>query len=181
MKAQESRLKGVILIDINVYEDQRGFFMEGFNKKRYKEIGIEKDFVQDNLSYSRKNIIRGLHFQNPGAQAKLVSVIKGKVYDVIVDLRKKSPTFRCWEGFILSDENRRQIYVPEGFAHGFSTLSEEAYFFYKCSEYYSPGSEYCIRWDDPELAINWLIDNPTLSEKDQKGICLKELPMEKYF
>lgn len=181
MKAKESKLEGVIIIEVNIYEDTRGFFMESFNRKKYKEIGITKEFVQDNLSYSRKNILRGLHFQNPNAQAKLVSVIKGEVYDVVADLRKESPTFACWDGFLISEKNQRQVYVPEGFAHGFVTLSEDAYFYYKCSDYYSPGSEYCIRWDDPDLDIKWLVDKPALSEKDQNGVYLKELPVELCF
>jgi dTDP-4-dehydrorhamnose 3,5-epimerase len=119
-------------------------------------------------------VLRGLHFQNPTAQAKLVSVIKGEVFDVIVDIRKGSPTFGAWEGFILSEKNKRQVYIPEGFAHGFVVLDDEAYFYYKCSEYYSPNNEHCIRWDDPDLGINWKVESPIILDKDLNGMFLKD-------
>ena len=181
MVIKEAKLDGVLVIEPKIFRDTRGFFLESFNNKRYSEIGIYKEFVQDNLSFSYRNVLRGLHFQNPVAQAKLVSVIKGEVFDVIVDIRQGSPTFGSWEGFILSEENKRQVYIPEGFAHGFVVLSDEAYFYYKCSEYYSPQNEHCIRWDDPDININWKIDNPIISNKDLNGIYLKELKTPEIF
>jgi dTDP-4-dehydrorhamnose 3,5-epimerase len=174
MVIKEAKLDGVLVIEPKIYEDIRGFFLESFNNKRYSEIGIKKEFVQDNLSLSYKNVLRGLHFQNPTAQAKLVSVIKGEVFDVIVDIRKGSPTFGAWEGFILSEKNKRQVYIPEGFAHGFVVLDDEAYFYYKCSEYYSPNNEHCIRWDDPDLGINWKVESPIILDKDLNGMFLKD-------
>jgi dTDP-4-dehydrorhamnose 3,5-epimerase len=181
MVIRESKLDGVLVVEPKIFKDNRGFFLESFNNKRYSEIGIHKKFVQDNLSFSYRNVLRGLHFQNPIAQAKLVSVIKGGVFDVIVDIRQGSPTFGSWEGFILSEENKRQVYIPEGFAHGFVVLSDEAYFYYKCSEYYSPQNEHCIRWNDPDININWKVDSPIISNKDLNGIYLKELNTKEIF
>ena len=181
MVINETKLSGVVVIEPKIYEDNRGAFFESYNKNRYSETGIDKEFVQDNLSYSRKNVLRGLHFQNPVAQAKLVSVIKGEVLDIMVDIRTDSPTFKCWEGFILSETNKRQIYIPEGFAHGYIVLSEEAYFHYKCTDFYSPENEHCIRWDDPDINIKWKINNPVISDKDLNGLFLKDFNNEKLF
>jgi dTDP-4-dehydrorhamnose 3,5-epimerase len=181
MVIRESKLDGVLVIEPKIFKDIRGFFLESFNSKRYSEIGIYKNFVQDNLSFSYRNVLRGLHFQNPIAQAKLVSVIKGEVFDVIVDIRQGSPTFGSWEGFILSEENKRQVYIPEGFAHGFVVLSDEAYFYYKCSEYYSHQNEHCIRWNDPDININWKVNSPIISNKDLNGIYLNELKTQDIF
>ena len=181
MVINESKLSGVVIIEPKIYEDNRGSFLESYNKNRYSEMGIDIEFVQDNLSYSRKNVLRGLHFQNPAAQAKLISVVRGEVFDVVVDIRQGASTFGSWEGFILSDANRRQIYIPEGFAHGFVVLSDGAYFYYKCADYYSPCNEHCIRWDDPDIGIDWKIDNPIVSDKDLNGLFLKDFNNEKLF
>ena len=181
MVIKEAKLDGVLIIEPKIFKDVRGFFLENFNNKRYSEIGIYKEFVQDNLSFSYRNVLRGLHFQNPVAQAKLVSVIRGEVFDVIVDIRQGSTTFGSWEGFILSEENKRQVYIPEGFAHGFVVLSDEAYFYYKCSEYYSPQNEHCIRWNDPDININWKVDSPIISNKDLNSKLLRDFKSEKLF
>lgn len=181
MIVQEAKLSGILVIEPKIYKDHRGSFLESFNNNRYSDIGINKEFVQDNLSYSYKNVLRGLHFQNPAAQAKLVFVIKGKVFDVIVDIRKNSPTFGCWEGFLLSEINKRQVYIPEGFAHGFIALSDEAYFYYKCTEYYSPQNEHSIRWNDPDIGVDWNVDNPIISDKDVSSSLLKDFKDEELF
>ncbi len=164
-----------------VFGDARGFFMETWNQHRYAEAGLNVDFVQDNISVSRQGILRGLHFQNPHPQGKLVSVLQGEVFDVALDLRQHSPTFRRWHGLNLSSENKRQFYIPPGFAHGFLVLSETAMFHYKCTEFYSPKDEATIRWDDPDLAIQWPSGNPQVSEKDAKGLRLKDLPPDRLF
>ncbi len=181
MNVIRGEISGLLLIEPRVFGDTRGFFMETWNQARYREAGLAADFVQDNLSFSRGGALRGLHFQNPKAQGKLVSVLQGEVFDVAVDLRRSSPTFRRWQGEILSGENKRQFYVPPGFAHGFVVLSETALFHYKCTELYSPGSEMTIRWDDPELGIKWPLKDPTLSEKDALGLWLRDVPPERLF
>jgi dTDP-4-dehydrorhamnose 3,5-epimerase len=174
MIVKESKLKGILIIEPRVFEDNRGFFYESFNSDAYKKNGITVNFVQDNHSRSVKNTVRGLHYQvNPG-QDKLVRVTLGKAWDVVVDIRTGSPTFGQWEGFELSAENKRQLFVPKGFAHGFCVLSDEAEFQYKCSEYWSPKDERAIIWDDPELNINWPVENPILSEKDSKNPAFKD-------
>ncbi len=149
--------------------------METYNEKRYKEAGIQETFVQDNLSFSRKGILRGLHYQKPMAQGKLVQVLQGAVYDVAVDIRRGSPTFGRWEAAELSAENKRQFYVPPGFAHGFLVLSDTALFSYKCTDFYNPQGEQTIAWNDPSLAISWPMEDPQLSEKDQQGIALQDM------
>lgn len=161
-------LDGVIIIEPEVFGDQRGFFFESYHHHRYAEAGIEDAFVQDNISFSLRNTLRGLHYQYPRAQAKLVQVLKGKIFDVIVDIRYGSPTFGRWTGAVLSFENKRQLYVPAGFAHGFCVLSETALFHYKCSDVYTPENEGGIYWDDPQLGIDWPLRSPTLSDRDQK-------------
>jgi dTDP-4-dehydrorhamnose 3,5-epimerase len=150
--------------------------METWNKARYEEAGIRAEFVQENLSFSQQGVLRGLHFQNPNPQGKLVSVLQGEVYDVAVDIRTGSPTFGQWEAVTLSAENRRQFYVPPGFAHGFCVTSETALFAYKCTDFYDPQAEGCIRWDDPDLAIDWPVSQPELSAKDAAGVRLSDLP-----
>jgi dTDP-4-dehydrorhamnose 3,5-epimerase len=155
--------------------------METWNRKRYVEAGLNSDFVQDNISVSRKGALRGLHFQNPNGQGKLVSVLQGEVFDVAVDLRRSSPTFGKWHGLSLSAENKRQFFIPAGFAHGFLVLSETAMFHYKCTDYYSPKDEMTLRWDDPELRIAWPLKQPTLSEKDAKGLRLQEIPQTRLY
>lgn len=175
MKIQSTRLDGVIIIMPSVFTDPRGFFLETYHSSRYREIGIECDFVQDNLSHSTKDTLRGLHYQHPHGQAKLVSVIKGEVFDVAVDIRRGSPTFGQWGGVRLSAENHRQLFVPEGFAHGFCVLSDDAIFSYKCSDYYAPGAEHGIVWNDPAIGIKWPVESPLLSEKDGRYPCLSDV------
>ncbi|EFX8919079.1 dTDP-4-dehydrorhamnose 3,5-epimerase, partial [Shigella boydii] len=159
-----------------VYGDNRGFFLEVYQKQRYQNLlNIEFDFVQDNYSRSSKNVLRGLHFQKTKPQGKLVRVVRGEVFDVAVDIRKESPNYGQWIGVLLSEMNKKQFWVPPGFAHGFVVLSEMADFEYKCTEYYDPEDECCLLWNDPELNIQWPLSNPILSDKDMKGCLLKEL------
>lgn len=182
MIVHPTRLQDVLLLEPKIFGDARGFFLESFNRERYREAGIQDDFVQDNLSMSSKGVLRGLHFQKPHTQAKLVSVLEGEVYDVAVDLRQSSSTFKQWEGYVLNGEKKRQLYIPAGFAHGFVVLSEKALFQYKCSDFYRPEAEQTILWNDPELAIDWpLKDEPRLSEKDRKGIPLSRLDSRQLF
>ncbi|MBS1213639.1 MAG: dTDP-4-dehydrorhamnose 3,5-epimerase [Proteobacteria bacterium] len=177
MKIHETRLPGVLLIEPAVFGDHRGYFKECWNRKTYAEHGLTFDFVQDNLSFSRRGILRGLHFQNPNPQGKLVQALQGEVYDVAVDIRRGSPTFGQWFGAVLSAENHLQLYVPEGFAHGFCVLSETVLFAYKCTDYYNPQAEYSLRFDDPDIGIEWpLKEQPTLSAKDQDARLLRDFP-----
>jgi dTDP-4-dehydrorhamnose 3,5-epimerase len=172
----ETNLPGVLVVEPKVFGDERGFFMESWNGRRYEEAGLPGRFVQDNLSYSAHGVLRGLHFQNPQPQGKLVSVLRGEVFDVAVDIRVGSPTFGRWTGATLSAENKRQFYVPEDFAHGFVVTSEVALFFYKCTDYYAPSSEKVVLWNDPDIGIEWPIDTPTLSERDRAAPPLREIP-----
>jgi len=167
MKILREPLPGLVLIQPDVYGDERGFFLETWQQKRYKEIGIKEDFVQDNWSRSAKGVLRGLHFQQENPQGKLVSVRTGKIFDVAVDIRKDSHTFGKWVGEELSDENHLQLYVPPGFAHGFCVLSDKADFVYKCTNYYSPDDEAGIIWNDATIGIEWPVQNPVVSEKDK--------------
>jgi dTDP-4-dehydrorhamnose 3,5-epimerase len=177
VKISETELPGVLLLEPKRFGDDRGFFMELFHAKRYSEAGIPGPFVQDNFSRSAKGILRGLHFQQPHAQGKLVQVFAGAVYDVAVDIRRGSPTFGKWVGMELSADNRRQLWVPAGFAHGFCVLSESADFHYKCTELYSPASEHGIAWNDPDLGIPWPVKSPLLSPKDSAAPRLKDAPV----
>lgn len=175
MKATRLAIPDVVLIEPKVFGDERGFFFESYTQSLFEEaVGREVTFVQDNHSKSQRNVLRGLHYQlPPKAQGKLVRVIQGEVFDVAVDIRKSSPTFGQWVGEILSAENKKQLWVPEGFAHGFITLSETAEFLYKTTNYYAPEYERCIAWNDPEIDIDWQIaDLPVLSSKDQAGVSL---------
>lgn len=168
---KETSIKGVYSIEPKVFEDKRGYFMETYNYEDFKAAGLDMVFVQDNQSSSTKGVLRGLHYQKNYPQGKLVRVIKGEVFDVAVDLRKDSETYGKWVGVVLSEENKMQFYIPEGFAHGFLVLSETAEFCYKCTEFYHPEDEDGIAWNDPEIGINWPIDNMEeiiLSEKDKK-------------
>lgn len=175
MKVSECKLAGVKIITPRVFEDNRGFFLESYNRSKYSECGMDQDFVQDNHSKSVKNTLRGLHYQvNPG-QDKIVRVIAGEVFDVVVDIRRDSSTYGQWEGFVLSAGNKVQIYVPKGFAHGFCVLSDEAEFVYKCSEYWSPKDERGIIWNDPDINVRWPVSDPVLSAKDLQNLPLKEL------
>jgi dTDP-4-dehydrorhamnose 3,5-epimerase len=165
----------LVLIEPKVFTDSRGFFLEIFKKLDFKKFGLDNEFVQDNYSFSIKNVIRALHYQlPPNAQGKLVSVLKGKVWDVAVDIRKNSPYFLKWLGLELSDENHRIFYIPPGFAHGFAVLSEEAHLIYKCTAEYSPGLERGIRWDDPEIDIQWPVAEPLISDRDRNLSLLKK-------
>lgn len=181
MEILNEPLPGLLVIQPEVYSDERGFFLETWQKERYEEIGIKEKFVQDNWSRSTKGVLRGLHFQRVHPQGKLVSVRTGKVFDVAADIRKNSPTFGQWYGQVLTEENNLQMYVPPGFAHGFCVLSEIADFSYKCTDYYYPDDEDGIRYDDPSLNIDWLIERPIISLKDKalpnldKGLCNTEM------
>lgn len=169
MKVISTPIDGLLIIEPQVFGDERGFFIETWRASRYREAGIEGEFVQDNHSRSRRGILRGLHYQIQNPQGKLVRVTDGEVFDVAVDLRKSSATFGQWYGAVLSASNHRQMWVPPGFAHGFYVMSESADFLYKCTEYYAPEFERSLRWDDPEIGIEWpLVDGaaPQLSQKD---------------
>jgi dTDP-4-dehydrorhamnose 3,5-epimerase len=174
-------IPGLLVIEPKVFGDARGFFMETWNRQRYVAAGLDWDFVQDNVSLSRRGILRGLHFQNPGGQGKLVYVLQGEVYDVAVDLRISSPTFGRSYGLSLSAENKRQFFVPPGFAHGFAVVSETALFVYKCTSLYAPQNELTLAWNDPDLGINWPIEAPQLSEKDARGLRLRDIPRDRLF
>lgn len=174
-------IEGLRIIEPKVFGDERGFFLETWNRQRYHAAGLEFDFVQDNVSLSRRGILRGLHFQNPYSQGKLVHVLQGEVFDVAVDLRRSSPTFGRWHGLTLSGENKRQFFIPPGFAHGFLVLSETAMFAYKCTEFYAPQNELTLAWNDPAIGIQWPLDNPQLSEKDARGQRLHDLPADRLF
>ena len=170
MKISHSKLKGCVIIEPRVFGDERGFFLETFQAVRYEqEAGIDLPFVQDNHSRSARGVLRGLHFQKTKPQGKLVRVVRGEVYDVDVDIRKGSATFGEWEGIILSEDNKKQVWVPPGFAHGFIVLSDTADFEYKCTDYYDPNDEGCILWNDPDLGIPWPVANPVLSTKDENA------------
>ncbi|CAI2923724.1 dTDP-4-dehydrorhamnose 3,5-epimerase [Serratia entomophila] len=176
MQVTETKIDGVKIIQPKVFGDARGFFLETFEKKRYQEmLGIDLDFVQDNHSRSSRGVLRGLHFQQANPQGKLVRVVRGEVFDVAVDIRPGSPTYGAWEGAILSEENKTQFWVPPGLAHGFVVLSDLADFEYKCTDYYNPAQEGCLLWNDPQVGIEWPIDNPLLSEKDKVGKLFREL------
>lgn len=168
----KTEIDGVIIVETKVFGDSRGYFMETYEERKFAEGGIDAIFVQDNQSKSSKGVLRGLHFQKTHPQAKLVRVIKGEVYDVAVDLRKDSPTYGKYVGVILSEENKKQFFIPRGFAHGFLVLSDEAEFCYKCDDFYHPEDEGGLMWNDPAIGIDWPldgIDNINLSEKDMKN------------
>lgn len=176
MKVIETAIDGVKIIEPRVFGDERGFFLETFQARRYaEEAGIDLPFVQDNHSRSAKGVLRGLHFQKTKPQGKLVRVVRGEVFDVAVDVRRDSPTFGRWEAVILSEENKRQFWVPPGLAHGFVVLSETADFEYKCTDYYDPSDEACLIWNDPAVGIEWPLAEPQLSAKDAQGLTLREL------
>ena len=175
MKASETGLPGVLLIEPTVYGDDRGFFFESYNRRRFFELtGIDANFVQDNHSRSSKNVLRGLHYQIKQAQGKLVRVIEGEVFDVAVDLRRRSPSFGRWWGTALSASNKRLLWIPAGFAHGFLVTSESCEFLYKTTDYWAPDYERCIAWNDPQLAIEWpLSGDPLVSAKDRQGLSIR--------
>ncbi|WP_342651645.1 dTDP-4-dehydrorhamnose 3,5-epimerase [Vibrio metschnikovii] len=176
MKVIDTKIPDVKIIEPSVFGDERGFFMETWNQKRFEELvtGKPTQFVQDNHSKSKKGILRGLHYQTENTQGKLVRVTSGEVFDVAVDIRRDSPTFGQWVGEYLSAENKRQLWIPEGFAHGFYVTSDEAEFVYKCTDYYNPAAEVSIKWDDANLNIKWPFKNiPTLSQKDKDGLSIE--------
>ncbi|MEG3128822.1 dTDP-4-dehydrorhamnose 3,5-epimerase [Pantoea cypripedii] len=176
MKIIDTKIADVKIIEPKVFGDERGFFLETFQKERYlSALNIEGDFVQDNHSRSSKGVLRGLHFQRENPQGKLVRVVRGEVFDVAVDIRPESPTFKQWVGVYLSEENKTQFWIPPGLAHGFVVISDFADFEYKCTNYYDPGSEGCLLWNDPEIGIEWPMESPLLSEKDKCGKLLSEL------
>ena len=180
MKVIDTKIPDVKIIEPTIFGDERGFFMETWQQKKFEELvtGKPTQFVQDNHSKSKKNILRGLHFQTENTQGKLVRVVSGEVFDVAVDVRRGSPTFGEWVGVYLSSENKLQLWVPEGFAHGFYVTTEDTEFVYKCTNYYDPNSELTIKWDDESLGIKWPIRNgesPLLSVKDQNGLTLNQL------
>ena len=175
MKVIETSLPGVLILEPEVFGDERGFFFESYNKKALEKVGITAEFVQDNHSRSVRNVLRGLHYQIKQPQGKLVRVIQGEVFDVAVDIRRNSPNFGKWVGFNLSAESKRVAWIPPGFAHGFLVLSDVAEFLYKTTDYWAPEHERCIIWNDPDIAINWpLQGEPTLSAKDKLGHVLKK-------
>jgi dTDP-4-dehydrorhamnose 3,5-epimerase len=175
MKVIETPIDGVKVIEPKCFGDARGFFLETFSAQRYRDAGIEAVFVQDNHSRSRKDVLRGLHYQLQHPQGKLVSVVRGEVLDIVVDIRVGSPTFGEWYGAVLNDENHRQLYVAPGLAHGFVVLSETVDFVYKCTDYYHPDDEKGLLWNDPAIGIDWQIEQPALSEKDRHNKTLSEL------
>lgn len=174
MKVTGTALDGVVIIEPDVFGDSRGFFMETWNRRRYEEAGIRAAFVQDNISCSGKGVVRALHFQNPNAQGKLVFTLKGEVFDVAVDVRVGSPTFLKWVGVTLSAENKKQLYIPPGFAHGFAVTGDDALFVYKCTGFYDPKAERSIIWNDPDIGIDWPVENPILSGRDAVAPLLKD-------
>jgi dTDP-4-dehydrorhamnose 3,5-epimerase len=176
VKFIKTSLPGVLVIEPDVFEDDRGFFMETFHQRKYAEGGLDRVFVQDNHSHSRQGTLRGLHYQLHRPQAKLAYVITGEILDVAVDIRRGSPTFGQWVGTVLSAENKRQIFMPEGFAHGFCVQSEAADVIYKCTDLYDPGGECGVFWADPTIGINWPIEKPSLSKKDRQNPKLNEIP-----
>jgi dTDP-4-dehydrorhamnose 3,5-epimerase len=167
-------LPGVVILEPRVFGDERGFFLESYNERAFAELGIKERFVQDNHSSSRRNVLRGLHYQIKQAQGKLVRAVEGEILDVAVDVRRSSPTFGGWEAVRLSGENKRMLWIPSGFAHGFLVISEKAQVLYKATDYYAPEHERTLMWNDPELKIDWKMEgDPIVSAKDQRGIFLR--------
>ncbi len=176
MNVREGRLEGVLIFEIDRFEDSRGYFMETYQERLYQDAGVPGHFVQDNVSFSERGVLRGLHYQFPSGQGKLVSALAGEIFDVVVDVRRGSPTFGHWFGMHLSGARNTQVWIPEGLAHGFCVTSDTALFAYKCTDYYNPGEERTILWDDPEIGIAWPISNPIVSPKDSEGTRLRGLP-----
>lgn len=178
MNVTPTTLPDVLLIEPRIVGDARGYFGETFRADRYEALGASGTFVQDNVSFTTRGVLRGLHFQHPKGQGKLLFAVHGEVFDVAVDVRVGSDTFGRWTSTVLSGANHRQLFIPPGFAHGFVVTSEDAIVVYKCSEYYAPGSERCVRWNDPGLGIDWPVADPILSAKDQSAPLLSEIPQE---
>lgn len=179
MKVLPTPIEGLLIFEPRVFGDRRGFFLESYQRERYQQAGIKEDFVQDNISFSMRSTLRGLHYQYPRGQGKLVQVLQGEVFDVAVDIRQGSPSYGQWFGVTLSEQNKRQFYLPEGFAHGFCVLSDTALLMYKCTDYYVPEEEGGINWDDPDLAIEWPVENPILSDRDQSFTPLRDMLVER--
>jgi len=176
VEVKATHIADVKIIQPAVYGDARGFFLETFEKRRYQDLlQTDLEFVQDNYSRSARHVLRGLHFQKTEPQGKLVRVVRGEVFDVAVDIRPNSPTYGQWVSILLSEENKTQLWVPPGLAHGFVVLSDMADFEYKCTQYYNPKDEACLMWNDPDVAIQWPVEQPILSVKDQQGLSLQEL------
>ena len=176
MKIEQTKLDGVLLVTPQVFEDDRGFFMETFNQQKAKDAGMPSEFVQDNHSKSSKGVLRGLHFQSPQWQGKLVRVVQGEIFDVAVDIRDGSSTYGQWVGVYLNEKNKQQLYVPEGFAHGFVVTSDTAEVIYKCTSLYAPQQEGSVLWNDPDIGIDWPVESPLLSDKDRDAVRLNDLP-----
>lgn len=179
MKSTATDLPGVMILEPEVHGDERGFFFEAWNQQRFLGAGIEQEFVQLNFSRSSRGVLRGLHYQNPNPQAKLVTVLEGEVFDVAVDIRRGSPTFAHWFGCTLSAQNRKQLYIPEGFAHGFCTLSETALFSYMVSDFYAPDSDWAVAWNDPEIGIDWPAAEFRHSPRDAGAPDLDQTPEDR--
>jgi dTDP-4-dehydrorhamnose 3,5-epimerase len=179
MDITKTDLPGVVIIEPRVFTDTRGSFMETWHQARYHELGLPAQFVQDNVSFSIRGALRGLHFQHPKGQGKLIQVLHGEVFDVAVDIRVGSPTFGKWVGVTLSGDNHRQLYIPEGFAHGFCVVSDTAAVMYKCTDFYQPQSEGGVLWNDPDLKISWPIQSPLLSPKDSSFLSLREVSVQR--
>ncbi len=179
MKVTTTALPSVLLIEPKVFGDTRGYFFETWQLERYRQHGINANFVQDNLSFSQRGVLRGLHYQYENVQGKLVYVLQGSVFDVVVDIRQDSANFGKWLGVELSAENKRQLYVPPGFAHGFCVTSDAALFAYKCTDVYNPSAEITVLWNDPAIGIVWPVPHPILADKDKQGILLSAVPAHK--
>lgn len=179
MNVTKTSIESVLILEPRVFSDGRGQFLETWSRQRYIDAGIEDEFVQDNVSYSVKGTLRGLHFQNPDGQGKLVQALEGQVFDVAVDIKKGSPTFGKYVSTILSKDNHKQMYIPPGFAHGFCVLSDYAMFSYKCTDYYNKSSEGSVLWNDPDIAIDWPIKEPLLSDKDAQALPLKDVDKDR--
>ena len=175
MKKVETSLPGVLLLEPRVFGDDRGFFLESYNQRTFADLGIHESFVQDNHSFSSRNVLRGLHFQIRQPQGKLIRVVVGEILDVVVDLRSGSPGFGKWSALFLSGENKRMLWIPPGFAHGFRVVSADAHVLYKATDFYVPEAERTLAWNDPELKIDWQLDGePVVSMKDQHGVCFRD-------
>jgi dTDP-4-dehydrorhamnose 3,5-epimerase len=179
MKFVQTRLDGCVVIEPQVFGDDRGYFYESYNADKYREAGLDLNFVQSNVSRSARGVLRGLHYQWPNPQGKLVSVLEGEVFDVAVDIRRGSPTFGQWEGVVLSAANKRHFWIPEGFAHGFAVVSDNAIFAYQCTAPYDAKADAGVRWNDAALAIDWPLANPQLSGKDEKAPFLADISLDR--
>ena len=179
MRVSETSLPGVLVVEPDVVGDERGHFFEAYHAERYAAAGILGPFVQDNVSFSRRGTLRGLHLQNPSPQAKLVTALSGAVFDVAVDVRRGSPSYGLWHGLEISDENKKQVYLPAGFAHGFCVLSDQALFAYKCTAFYAPEAEITIAWNDPDIDIRWPREDVVLSPRDAAGLRLTAIDDER--